>query len=353
MAPSTSLRERREKVNRRRYLPARPVIRSWQSRRRGSRTAIRLRSTSFTAVCTSPSRQPLHSPMGLFKFIAQVTPHPDTNYCTLTLQFNLAGDVAPLGVDRWWRNHIRGLLGPNAWLVAARPSRPGYFIKTVRWANSEQPVDFEVFCPCPRCELNTNVSWRESTTSGPWAVHPAFLAPDGSSSRCPIPAWTVDDQVYHRCPPWSWQRLTNSHGCRSSRRRRRPFSATWTSVTSTWGTTARAARRRATARCRPRRRPHVQQGRNVAAPRFEPPDLVLQDELHLIEGPLGSMVGIYETAVDLLSSATDGGSPVRPKYIASTATVPTGERAGAVTVRPRAGRVPAGGLTAEDHSSPG
>ena len=56
--------------------------------------------------------------------------------------------------------------------------------------------------------------------------------------------------------------------------------------------------------------------------RLRPPDLIIQDELHLITGALGTSVGLFEVAVETLCSwETPSGAPVKPLIVASTATV--------------------------------
>ncbi|MDI5968568.1 DISARM system helicase DrmA [Streptomyces sp. SL13] len=57
------------------------------------------------------------------------------------------------------------------------------------------------------------------------------------------------------------------------------------------------------------------------AMRLRPPDLVIQDELHLITGALGTTVGLFEVAIDAIADwrAKDS-RPVRPLLVASTAT---------------------------------
>lgn len=53
----------------------------------------------------------------------------------------------------------------------------------------------------------------------------------------------------------------------------------------------------------------------------DPPSLILQDEMHLLSGPLGTTVAIYDTAVLGIIEESGG----RPKIVASTATIRSAE----------------------------
>ena len=54
---------------------------------------------------------------------------------------------------------------------------------------------------------------------------------------------------------------------------------------------------------------------------FYPPELIIQDELHLISGPLGTIYGGYETVVEEMCCIERNGRKIRPKYVVSTATI--------------------------------
>ena len=54
---------------------------------------------------------------------------------------------------------------------------------------------------------------------------------------------------------------------------------------------------------------------------FLPPELIIQDELHLITGPLGTIYGAYETIIEDMCSYNAGAKHIKPKYVVSTATI--------------------------------
>lgn len=127
-------------------------------------------------------------------------------------------------------------------------------------------------CPCCHCP----VDWRLSAAGD--RVEARCKSKDCALSGL-LPVWTVDEDIYAQQPSL---------------------------IIGTVDKYAQIVRNQKTGRLF---------GRGTEA---APPDLIIQDELHLISGPLGSLVGLYETAVDALCT-TDGG--VRPKVIGSTATI--------------------------------
>ncbi|SEG94127.1 Helicase conserved C-terminal domain-containing protein [Thermomonospora echinospora] len=71
-----------------------------------------------------------------------------------------------------------------------------------------------------------------------------------------------------------------------------------------------------------------------------PPELIIQDELHLISGPLGTLAGLYEATVDRAAK--------RPKVVASTATIRRAERQGRSLFDREVRQFPPPGVDARD-----
>ena len=156
------------------------------------------------------SRQPF-----VVSTMPRLHPHPQVTYYTLTVMFSTAGARVE-EVDMWWREVIAPALGSArpAELEAVRASRPGYFLRSYPGNQQPHPFDFDICCPNPECALN-QVPWTEKvpvpmdatevpdTDRSLQQVILAFQIPGSAGRRAthtPIPAYTVDEQVYRRCP---------------------------------------------------------------------------------------------------------------------------------------------------------
>jgi hypothetical protein len=257
---------------------------------------------------------------------ATMTAHTDARFSTLSIDVTATDIARPETIDAWIREVVVRAAHVDAWLVPARGTRPGYFIRSIRWGRGrvDKPIEFEIFCPAPGCPLGQAVRWEETTPTGAWPATAAF-AVGPALERCPIPAWTVDEQLYQWCPSMvvstvdKFARLSFEpragalFGNVDRYHEHLGYFRRWCAPLGP-STTLPAA---------PQDAPGFGRALNVS--RHAPPDLVLQDELHLIEGPLGSMVGLYESAVDVLASVVTGGIRTHAKYIASTATVRNAE----------------------------
>lgn len=133
--------------------------------------------------------------------------------------------------------------------------------------------------------------------------------------RYPIPVYLVDEEIYSKCPTiilstvdkfarLPWDVSTNALFGRVNRKCSRD------------GYVAIGAE-------------HGRHNRTETLPAstltdirpFLPPELIIQDELHLITGPLGTVYGAYETIIEDMCTH-DG---IRPKYVVSTATIKNAE----------------------------
>jgi hypothetical protein len=143
--------------------------------------------------------------------------------------------------------------------------------------NNDRPVDLRISCVNHNCEFSGDRS---------------------------LPILGVDEPLYRRLPAFLIATIDK-------------FAALpWTGETGAlFGLVERFDRNGFYGPCAPG------MGQRLEGGYLPPPDLIIQDELHLISGPLGTIAGVYETAIDALASREVEGKTVRPKILASTATV--------------------------------
>jgi len=179
-------------------------------------------------------------------------------------------------------------------------------IETCPWCNrplqhdgfhllpQKKPDRLEIYCREPRLpELR-----EEYSHMGPCPFH----------KTVPLPVLAVDEQIYRRLPCFlistidkfaalPWVGKTSSLFGNVSHYNL----PTGNAVAGFWGPAEKA------------------NGLKIPEGRLLPPELVIQDELHLISGPLGTLAGLYEAAIEQLMRPTPDAQS--PKIIASTATV--------------------------------
>jgi len=179
--------------------------------------------------------------------------------------------------------------------------------RTITFWNDERkpsPVPLE---ECPWCGTKfQRESFRLTANGRPNRDYPTDLLIGCMNRSCdfnrdrPLPIIAVDEPIYRRLPCFLIATVDKFAGM------------PWTgAVAGFFGHVQRFDKQGFYGAC--------DQDRGGVLPngRLQPPDLIIQDELHLISGPLGTMVGLYETALEELAVR----EKVRPKIVASTATV--------------------------------
>ena len=233
------------------------------------------------------------------------------------------------GDERWGHTPFRigmwvgGSVSANKSLDAAQAVDD---LKNTGWAKGARPTSLVA---CPWCGEPLDPAKHAEPDKQLWRT---LIMCGDTKGRCPftprrspgegIPVVTVDEEIYRLLPDLviatadkfaqlPWQGATSALFGRTYRRcERHGFR---TDDLDAWGShTESDSHPRSgdlppakTSDCLPRR----------------PPDLVIQDELHLIAGPLGSLFGLYETAIDDIAAWEVDGQRSRPKVIASTATI--------------------------------
>ena len=171
------------------------------------------------------------------------------------------------------------------------------------------------FCGKPLSEENFYIDIPTKSVSVYCSDDKCMFYRYKSGNKMKIPVYLVDEEIYAKCPTiilstvdkfarLPWDVNTNALFGRVDR------------ICSRDGYIAIGAEH-----ARHNRTEELPASTITSIKPFLPPELIIQDELHLITGPLGTVYGAYETVIEDLCTYTAGGKKIKPKYIVSTATI--------------------------------
>ena len=218
-------------------------------------------------------------------------------------------------------------------IASLSPLNIGYFSSLNKMKGEkiefEGKFDFEIWCTNPECDLN-KIKWIEGC---PYPNSDDAYFPDGNfkreidspfkdNTRMPIPAYLIDDHVYTRCPT-----VVISTADKIARLAFEPKASAIFGNVTYYNKYIGFNRNKENIKELYPQFPHGLDiidigGYNKTIKPLKAPDLIIQDELHLIDGPLGSLFGLYEAMVSAIIEKQGG----KPKYIASTATISNAEK---------------------------
>lgn len=217
----------------------------------------------------------------------------------MRLELDIVQGVSPFELLKWWRDKAQDIVGVE--IQSFNITRPGYF--GVQSGRKGKTKDYEIHCPNHECVLNKEeYRYLVPSDEDEWdwgQVYPLYQKQNSPTvgAGIPIRAITVDDKIYGNPPSMLISTCDK-------------FALV--------ATLADAAAASLFGRVRTYDGKEYSQDPKATAsrfsvPNFPPPSLIIQDELHLLEGPLGSSFGLFETVVGKLCDT--------PKYIASSATI--------------------------------
>lgn len=184
-------------------------------------------------------------------------------------------------------------------------------------ARNQKNLIYRQLLTCPFCgkpltknefEIDTDKKSVEIHCSD---EHCVFYKYKNPGERMSIPVYLVDEEIYAKCPTiilstvdkfarLPWDVNTNTLFGRVDRKCSRD------------GYVAIGAKHP-----KHRKTANLEAATITTVKPFLPPELIIQDELHLITGPLGTVYGAYETIIEDMCTY-DG---IKPKYVVSTATI--------------------------------